>query len=159
MIGSYGGTSRWVSEYVTALCCYVVIYLGIGSALGRAARDRSVEIRPALVRVSTFLLFAAGAIGPYLPYLFNMDGWDRGYSVIFITNPFATLSEIENARGAMGHVVNLLLCAAALVVFINIRAMLQGVKEILTAEVNPRTTSPESQMSHTEPAAAVESTT
>ncbi len=145
MIGVYGGTSRWVPEYVTALCCYVVIYLGIGAALGRAARNRSSEIRPALVRVSTFLLFAAGIVGPYLPYAFNlMDGDIQEYSLIFITHPFETLDAIVDGRGTMGHVVNLLLCAAALAFFVNIRARLWGVMEILTAEVKPRTGIPAS---------------
>ena len=50
----------------TAVCWYLAIYLGIATALARWGRAVSNEVKPAHIRVLTFLLFTAGMIFPLL---------------------------------------------------------------------------------------------
>ena len=126
---SWTGHLADVSAFTTALCCYVVIYIGLGVALGRWGRLLSSDIRPAHVRVIILLLFAAGQIAPMLPYMMDLTRWHDG-SPLFVTNVFETLEEIEQSPRRMMTSFVLLLFGAAVCLLINGRAMLNGVTEL-----------------------------
>ncbi len=122
-------------EMVTAFCFYLVIYLGFGAALGRWARVLSSEIRSAHTRVLTILLAAAGMIGPYLPSALNITDWRRGYSLIYVTNPFETFNEIDRSGSYTTEVLVLLGMATIVSLGLNLRPMLRGIAEIIDAHI------------------------
>ena len=133
-----GTLNVWIWHFMTALCCYIVIYIGMGAALGRWGRLLSSEIRPAHVRVLTLLLLAAGVVAPYLPAALGIADWRPGYSLVYITNPFETLDQIQGSAG-QNRIVTILLVGAAITLFLNSRSCMQGFIEIIRAQVRPRT--------------------
>ncbi|MCA9115409.1 MAG: hypothetical protein KDA79_10000 [Planctomycetaceae bacterium] len=116
---------------LTAMCLYIVIYQGIGTALGRWLRTVAADIRPAHVRVLTFLILMAAVIGPFLPRTVGLLEW-RDYSILDIGNPMATLPRLESRSRSL-H-VEILVCLAilgTLSLLINLPAMVRGVRQIL----------------------------
>lgn len=112
----------------TALCCYLVIYLGIGCASGRVLRRHLTEINAAHLRVMTFLLLTAGIIFPLLLYWFRDN---RRASVIDVTSPFMTLDRIMSRQNTEGYEIYVLLIVALLVVMLNLRGMAHGVSAVM----------------------------
>ncbi len=101
-----GNSQVWTEEVQVIMClaCYSAIYISIAAALGRWGRALTSEVKPAHVRVCAFLVFLAGVIGPYIPVAFF--GPSRsGYRLYEITNPFATIWEIQKRDGS-GGIVN-----------------------------------------------------
>lgn len=126
---SLGSRSDQTVQFVTALCCYIVIYVGLGAAMGRAARALSGDFRPAHARVLTLLMVALGAILPNTLYLFDYRGLNLS-PVYFVTDPFHTLYYIQTSNYEAGTVV-LIVCAVAVVVLaINLKAMIVGLVDI-----------------------------
>ena len=133
-MGSLGsGVKDSVFGGIIALCCYIVIYLGLGRLLGVIASKFFAEVRPAHVRVMTLILFAVGAIAPYLPYALGLMRWYPGYSLTYITNVFVTLEAMFDSSHYMPAVLLVLLVAAGLVIVLNLRMTLAGVTEIVAA--------------------------
>ena len=128
-----------IVQYVSALCSYIIIYVGFGTALGRWGRSVSSELQPAHSRVLILLLLAAGMIAPYLPGAFGLVDFRSRYSILEITNPFSTLSEIDRTDGGLVFVSMILLGTAVLALFINLRACVRGGIEIMKSDVRPRT--------------------
>lgn len=112
----------------TALCCYLVIYLGIGCAAGRVLRRHLSEINAAHLRVMTFLLLTAGIVVPLLLLWFRDM---RPASLIDVTSPFLTLDRIISPQSAQGYELYVLLIAALVVVVVNLRGMAHGVAAVM----------------------------
>jgi hypothetical protein len=79
-------------SFAAGLVGYLVIYLGLGSAVGGLARRLSGDFRPAHARVMTVLMLALGSILPYFLFLFDRFRSGQEQSPQFwITDPFSTL--------------------------------------------------------------------
>jgi hypothetical protein len=135
-------TSHWAGWWIVTMELYIVAYLGLGAAFGRALRRVSAEIRPMHVRVIIFLLFALGQIVPYLPLLFNDLDYLWPYRLVRVTNPFIILNETSVGYGGTSgdvaiHELVMLWIAAALGLLLNVRPMVAGVLEILRQPVSP----------------------
>jgi hypothetical protein len=117
-------------NYVAALCGYVVIYLGLGSALARLARKVFGEFRPAHARVLTMLLVAFGAMLPQLLYFFDQfNTWAK--SEYWITDPFHTLSAVGSGHADATSLMRLLTAWTILVLAFNARNLYRGFAEIV----------------------------
>lgn len=133
--------SRWEGWWVVTMELYVVAYLGLGAAFGRALRRVSAEVRPMHVRVIIFLLFALGLIVPWLPLLFGYREYQWLHRLVRVTNPFIILEETSvgysGTRGDVAiHELMTLWIAAALGLLLNVRPMVAGVLEILRQPVS-----------------------
>jgi threonine dehydrogenase-like Zn-dependent dehydrogenase len=120
-------------RFMICLASYLLIYLGIGCALGRWCAALSHDIRPGHVRVLTLILFAVGCIGPYVPLLFQFD-YGSSYHPVMITNPLATLLHVADDRAHSPFIVPVLVVGAGLAVAVNLLAMFRGVREVVLAE-------------------------
>jgi len=117
-----------------AIIAYVLFYYGIGCAAGRWLLGKSQDLRPAHVRTTLVVLFAFAMIIPYI-ILFMMGHYDYyrdGYHILYITNPIATLNEIDTSRHTNDTILPLLLIAATFAVLINIPAMFKATREIVS---------------------------
>lgn len=122
---------------VTALCMYLLIYCGINTALSRWAFSISSEIKPAHVRVVTFLLFMAAVVGPLL--LDAIEVIDvRNYNLLQLGNPFRTIDYVQFGRSESERVLIALQLVAGFIVLINVPAMCGSVADVLTSHVKPR---------------------
>lgn len=133
MVGSPDDSALY---FVSGLCCYLVIYLGLGSALGRAARSVSGEFRPAHTRVLTVLLFALASILPQILYLSD-EFRAHPKPQLWITDPFSTLSRLANNDRDSLLLITWLAIGAVVVVAINLRAMLLGISEAVHSSPGP----------------------
>jgi hypothetical protein len=129
----YTGTwEPWLTYWGIALPCYVIAYIGFGTAVGRWGRRITPEIRPAHARVLIVLMGAMAMIAPYLPYAFGLVEYRYGYSLMYISNPFTTLDMLANGRSSSADAVtNLLLAVAFLAVLINVPSSWKGVMELV----------------------------
>jgi hypothetical protein len=119
-------------QFVTAGCCYVTIYTGIGCLLLRLLLPLSGEIKSSHVRIVTILVALVGIIVPYLIQA-TISNVFRDYSLLLITVPFDTLSEIHRGREFANVATWILLIAAALVVCANLPALVRGFGELWDA--------------------------
>jgi hypothetical protein len=120
----------------SALCCYVLIYIGIGAMLSRWLRSVVVDAKSAHLRVLTFFVFGAGLIGPLIPRMIDPRAW-RSYSLIEVSNPFQTYEAINGSQVEFGRAMPILIAATVIVVLLNLRAMYRGVREIVAGGSAP----------------------
>ena len=118
--------------YFTAgLIGYLVIYLGLGSAVGGLARRISGDFRPAHARVMTVLILALGSILPYFLYLF--EGFRAGQDQspqFWITDPFSTLYRLLTGHADSNLLLLLIGVGATLTLAINLRGMFSSVVDV-----------------------------
>ena len=142
----------------TTICAYVVIYIGLGTALGRWAPSISEDARPAHVRILTFLLIIAGVIFPLV--LRATETVQRGNTLLDVTSPpmtihqlirrtptkpvdfdwstpWASIDMMIEKRGHGDVWIGILLLACVGVVAINGIALFQGFRSL--RPVRPRT--------------------
>lgn len=129
---SYRSSSNDVVSFVSGLCCYILIYIGMASALTRWGRALSKEVKESHVRVLVLILFAFGSIFPMLPRALEYVPWP-GYSLFDITNPFATLEELADMRSYSEVILYILAALALIFTAINLKAMRDGVREIVSS--------------------------
>ena len=125
---------------------YVVAYVGLGSAFGRALRRISAEVRPMHVRVIILIMFAAGMIVPYMPLLFGShpQQYEWMYNRLRVSNPYVIL-EVLSQSGLINIKMSelaVLWSVAGLGLFLNVRPMWVGVMEVLRQPVSAAKTSP-----------------
>jgi hypothetical protein len=130
----YAPAQPQLGSFVLGCACYVLIYVGVGCAVGRWAGALSHDIRPGHVRVLTLILLAIGCIGPYLPYLFGVT-YRSSYSPVMISNPLPTLDQLGDGRAYHSTILTVLLIAAGVAVLINVPAMRRGLAEVVFADV------------------------
>lgn len=130
----------WIGNAVTAMALYIFIYVGFGAAIGRWGQKLTPEFRPAHARVLTLMLSALAMIVPYLPMLLGFERRLNSSSLLFVTNPLTTLEKICYSGSAWSNstpqeaslLVYVLSIAAGFVLLLNLKAMIQGVSEVLT---------------------------
>lgn len=115
-------------SFITGICCYIMIYLGLGSFLGRAARAVSGDFRPAHARVLIVLLAACGAILPQTLYFFDIRSWNLS-RIYFVTDPFSTLYHLSEGHAESSLLVLVLAAVALLAMALNLRAVLVGIAD------------------------------
>ncbi len=126
------------NKSATAMLLYSVIYITWGAGIGRVAQAIAPQIQPAHTRVLTVLVAGLAMLAPMIPAavgLINRGyGWNYTYSLMDITNPFATLSYLgQYPNGPQAYIALFVLWAtAAAGVLFNVRAMSRGILEIVT---------------------------
>jgi hypothetical protein len=126
----HGSFDQQTIDYVRALCCYVAIYLGLGSALARLARKIFGEFRPAHARVLTVLLVAMGSILPQTLYFF--DQFSTGaMPQYWITDPFHTLSAVSASHADATLLMRLLAGGTLLILAFNAWHLFRGIVEVM----------------------------
>lgn len=112
---------------VTAMCLYLVIYLGINTALARWLYSVSGSVRAAHVRVITFLLMMFAAITPMvLNVLKVLQAFRYGYHWIHLPNPFYTIDRLQSRLDMPTYILPILAVMAILAVLVNLPAMVKG---------------------------------
>ncbi len=145
-----GGSSNWSLDVPLAMTCYLVIDLGIACALARWCLGLSSDIRAGHVRVLTMILLAIGCLLPYAPLLWK-PWFDQSYNLSMLLNPFATFYHLSDDGSYAPVIIPVLGIGAVLAVVVNLRAIKQGIAEIVDADVKPRVVEMEnrgSQMEH-----------
>ncbi len=123
-------TFQWEEEtrVLSMMMGYAVIYLGIGSLLGRLAQKVSSEIRPAHVRVLTLFIILGGTVFPMLFLLIDLDIF-RDNPIVTITSPIiATIMVVELASSSTIFLSYIVVWISFLVVALNVPAMVHAVK-------------------------------
>lgn len=133
-----GSTGTNGTLFATGVCCYLVIYIGFGAAFGRAARAIWGNFRPAHARVCTVVLAVLAMILPQILYLFDIVGLGREPNpLLFLTDPFSTLSRLGSGD-AWSNVIVLILGVVAFVsILFNLRAMWAGISDVTRGYVPP----------------------
>ncbi|MEW4528517.1 MAG: ABC transporter permease [Maioricimonas sp. JB045] len=126
----------WVERAILASGCYIIFYLGVGTAMSRWLFALSSDIRPAHSRVFIVLLFAAGCIAPFLPFLFGMRNL-YGYRLWMISNPIPTLDHISNRGVDSDAAIQILAVAALLAIALNLRGIQRGLAEAVSTSSPP----------------------
>ena len=132
-------TGKWEGWWTVTFILYVVAFVGLGSAFGRALRRVSAEVRPMHVRVIIFIMFAFGTIIPYMPLLFGTREYEWMYKRLRVLNPIAMLELVSRSNYnndlATGELIALG-AAAALGLLLNVRPMFVGLAEVLRQPVS-----------------------
>lgn len=136
---------QWIGDAITAMALYVFIYVGFGAAVGRWGQAVTPEFRPAHARVLTILLIPLTMIAPYVPGMFSYRYTLRSDFFVWVTNPFSTLEKISNSNRAWSNsspeqtevYLFILSVTAAIVLLVNLRALIAGVSDVLTWQSVP----------------------
>lgn len=121
-----------------AISAYLVIYIGLACALGRALNRLSSDIKPGHTRVLTVILVAIGCVAPHLRLLWT-NHFGYSYSIVQITDPFSTIVEVGENTYSAAPIAMILGVGVILVLMLNMRAIKQGIAEVVAADVRPRT--------------------
>ncbi|MCG6154864.1 ABC transporter permease [Rubinisphaera margarita] len=144
-----------VNEFqaILVVMLYIVAYLGLGAFMSRNLLKVSTELKPMHARTLLVVIFAFGAIVPYM-ILAAVGYYDRsgaGYHILQITDPISTLNEVDQGRNPA--IISLLSFAAIVGVLANLLPMIVATREI----VSPDRPSPEMWEEPGEPIVVAES--
>lgn len=116
------------------LMLYAVIYVSFGTAIGRWMQLVSAQVKPAHCRIIAFLVAVIAMMVPYIPLIVGWTNWTYGYSLMDVTNPVSTLSQMErNPSQPLSTVAFVMLAGAAgFGVFVNLLAMSKGIYEVVS---------------------------
>lgn len=138
---SYGSLDESILVF-TGIVLYIIIYFGMASAFGRMGNRVIDNLRPNHVRVITLLIFAIGCILPMMAKALEFISWRR-YSLLEIVNPFSTLYEISDSGESTELALIILGICATFVLFLNLKAMVLSLHEVINLESEKRTDSVE----------------
>lgn len=133
LLGGTFGVGRWDGWWTVTFVLYVLAYVGLGAAFGRALRRLSAEVRPLHVRVIIFIMFAMGAIVPFLPLLFGATEFKWMYDRLRVMNPIVMLESVSRSNYTNDIATSELMvlgAAAGLGLLLNVRPMWAGVREV-----------------------------
>lgn len=136
--------SRWEGWWTVTFILYVLAYVGLGAAFGRALRRVSAEVRPMHVRVIIFIMFAMGTVVPYLPLLFGTREYEWMYRMLRVMNPIVMLELISRTTYTNDLATSELLvlgAAAGIGLLLNVRPMWIGFREVMRFPISPSPTS------------------
>ncbi|MGE3998614.1 MAG: hypothetical protein AB7I48_00215, partial [Planctomycetaceae bacterium] len=133
-ISQLGGSMSRDLDVPLAIACYLMIYLGLGCALGRWCLGLSGDIRPGHIRVLTLMILAIGCLGPLVPMLWRAD-FRFEYNLWMLPNPYATVVHLLDNSGGTTAILSILATTAILAALANLRAMKRGVAEVIFADV------------------------
>jgi hypothetical protein len=114
---------------------YMVIYMGFACWIGRLFSTASADIRPNHIRVLTLIVFAIGCILPLIASAAELIN-TRRYSYFSLTNPISTFPELADGGPLAERILIILGIAAFVAVAINLRAMWNGLNEVISLEVD-----------------------
>jgi len=137
-------SGEWAGRWSITFILYVLAFVGIGSAIGRAFRRASGEVRPMHVRVIILVMFAMGTIVPYLSLLFGTREYEWMYLMLRVMNPIVMLELVSRANYSNDLATSELVvlgAAAGVGVLLNVRPMWIGFREIMRQPVIPSSTS------------------
>lgn len=137
-------SNDWEEMFRMCVCmaCYAVFYIGMGSAAGRWIRRWTPDFRAGHARVTTLILFLAFCLLPHVPDVLGLHRGGGYYSLLYVTEPFSSLGEVERNSGNSESITLFVVCGAMLAVILNLAAMRQGVLEVLSADASPARTAP-----------------
>ena len=145
------GRGNWQAEafcLCTMICCYQIIFLGLGSWLGDWLQRISPELRPAHLRVVVILLFAFCATLPVLPYFF-LDHYSpvHDFGMLQLISPIVTMSVVGSSAFNYGYYGMVLVVVTGIVIVLNLSNLRRGIKEIMSVSgpVNVPTHHPDHQ--------------
>lgn len=130
-------SSRTIESQLSALiagCLYVVVYLDLACWICRRGLRNVRAFQPAHARVVTIILAALGTVIPvaYEATISAMfGGMIEGNVVINITNPVVVIYKLADGHPLSLVVLFMLGLIATLLTFVNLRAILGGIGEIL----------------------------
>lgn len=136
--------SRWEGWWTITFILYVLAYVGLGAAFGRALQRLSAEVRPMHVRVIIFIMFAMGTIVPYMPLLFGTREYEWMYRMLRVMNPIVMLELVSRTTYTNDLATSELIvlgAAAGVGLLLNVRPMWVGFREIMRLPVSPSPTS------------------
>ncbi|MCA9024710.1 MAG: hypothetical protein KDA86_05820 [Planctomycetaceae bacterium] len=131
-------SSDWSLDVPLAMTCYLVIDLGIACALARWCLGLSSDIRAGHIRVLTLILLVIGCMLPYAPMLWQ-PFYGQSYNITMLLNPFATFFHLSNNGSSATIILIVLGIGTVFALLVNLRAMKQGIAEVVFADVKPRT--------------------
>lgn len=130
--------TTWLSGYVFAVCCYVIFLTGLGAALTRWLRTITPTFRPAHGRVLVVLIMLGMCVTPLIARAFSDRPASSLFAAIDLANPFMTLPRLTEGgylAAADAELRNRILMAlgvaAGIAFLINLRAMFDGVREVV----------------------------
>ncbi len=129
----------WEVFWIITFVLYVVAYVGLGAAFGRALRRLSAEVRPMHVRVIIIIMLAMGAIVPFLPLLFGAREYTWMHDRLRVMNPITMLELVSRGNNNSIATSELLVlgAAAGLGLLLNVRPMWAGFREVQRNPVSP----------------------
>lgn len=142
LFGDIFATGHWEGWWVITFEAYIIWYIGLGAAIGRLLRRFTSEIRPIHVRVIILILFAIGALIPFVPTLFgsNPTEFEWMFRLLRVLNPVVFLNVMArvafDSDVASSEIITLG-AAAGLGLLLNVRPMCRGILEVLTHPVAP----------------------
>ncbi|MBI1311322.1 ABC transporter permease subunit [bacterium] len=129
---------QWVAPYLLGLFSYAIIWVGLGAAMTRWLRAIVPTFRPAHGRVLTVLLGLGFLVAPLIARAFSDHAATSRFQWLDLMNPFMTLPRLTSdsflARADSSletKIVIALSVAAGVVVLLNLRAIFNGVWEIV----------------------------
>lgn len=136
--GSFS-SAKWEGWWTITFILYVLAYVGLGAAFGRALRRLSAEVRPMHVRVIIFIMFAMGTIVPYLPLLFGTREYQWMHEMLRVLNPIAMLDVVSQWNYSYSLRTSELIAlgaAAGIGLLLNVRPMYAGLVEVMRQPVS-----------------------
>lgn len=116
--------------------CYLTIFLGLGLLLQRLLRRFFPAGQPLSVMLQVILVALASLV-PWVAQMSFSRWYSSNYTLLQISNPFWTLTEIVDTRAGssfMTPIVLLLSPAALLVFFLNLRRIVREVRFVREAK-------------------------
>ena len=135
--------SHWEGWWTVTFMLYVLAYVGLGAAFGRALRRLSAEVRPMHVRVIIFIMFAIGTVAPYLPLLFGTLEYEWMYRRLRVMSPITVLEQIGRTTYSNDLAISELIAlgaAAGFGLLLNVRPMWVGFRENMRQPISPSST-------------------
>lgn len=130
---------KWEGWWTITFILYVLAYVGLGAAFGRALRRLSAEVRPMHVRVIIFIMFAMGTIVPYLPLLFGTREYEWMYRLLRVMNPIVMLGVMTQWNYTYDFATSEVIAlgaAAGMGLLLNVRPMCAGFVEVIRQPVS-----------------------
>ncbi len=138
------GTGQWEGWWAVTFILYVLAFVGLGVAFGRALRRVSAEVRPMHVRVIIFIMFAMGTVVPYLPLLFGTREYEWMYRRLRVMNPIVMLELVSRTGYTTDLATSELIAlgaAAGFGLLLNVRPMWVGFREVMRLPISQSPTS------------------
>ncbi len=114
-------------DFTVGLSCYLVIFAGLSSIVGRWLRRLTHSFRPAQTRALMIVVFAVAWLAPNI-INFSFPLVSPYY---YLTDPVHTLSRLIDGVVQSKNLLAVLVASACFVLLLNARAMWRGLFEVV----------------------------
>lgn len=122
-------------QFVTAACCYLMIYIGMGNALGRWLMNATPIVRPIHTRVFTLLLVATAVLTPPIIRTLEFIKHNAPPTILDLMSPYYfVLVRFNAGNQSFNFHMLFLMFAAVIVTGMNLPAMYRGLDTIINAD-------------------------